>query len=483
TIAVGIVGGFAILQLNASIQDAVGTARERAAVAANARLSVVGIDRAQARLVSAATPEDIRREALAAIRAASSLDESLQTLEATLRGNPLVTELIDLNQEVTSTRMVIIKAAKGNDTAKAREQIQAIAEKIARIEELSNTIFANEQEQLTRRVSETVSASKRIILFLGTFVVSCVAIAIFISVIFARQLARSISQIQRTIGSVADIRQKSGNELALAAQASHISEIAAEIASCEERMADSVSRIKSGTMNVRSATDASGEQLDNAVTHIQTMADSVATNAANIARIVERFETMKNEIQSAIGTTQSLQRSVRDIGATANTISDISSQTNLLALNAAIEAARAGEHGRGFAVVASEVRNLARRTGQATQEIHAIAHGIDGEVGKAVRSLDTSSNNAKQYADQLNEVLDSSTATAHGAANARKLMDTVMSRMAMQRDAVRLIEEHLIDVEATTVLSLKQSAALRGVSDALTDSSRQLAKLADDVKL
>lgn len=483
TTAMGIVGGTAILHLNSAIKDVVDNARERAAVAANARLSVIGIDRAQARLVAATTPEDIRREALTAIRAASSLDESLHTLEGKLSSNPLVTELIALNQEVTSTRMVIIKAAKGNDQAKAQEQIQAIADKISRIEDLSNAIFSNEQEQLTQRVSETVETSKRVILFLGIFVALCVAIAGPLSVFFARQLARTIRQIQRTIGSASTEQDEKRNDLALAAHASLVSDIAADIAGCEERMADSVSQIKAGTTHVRSATDASGEQIDIAVTHIQTTAESVAANAARIAHIVERFNTMKSEIQSAISTTQSLQRSVGDIGTIANTIGDISSQTNLLALNAAIEAARAGEHGRGFAVVASEVRNLARRTSQATQEIHAIAKGIDNEVGKTVRSLDHSSGNATQYADQLNEVFMSSSTTANGARIACELMDEVMRQMEAQRDAVTRIEEQLLDVEATTELSSKQSVALRGVSNALSQSSRQLAQLADDVKL
>ena len=65
-------------------------------------------------------------------------------------------------------------------------------------------------------------------------------------------------------------------------------------------------------------------------------------------------------------------------------ITDIAEQTNLLALNATIEAARAGEAGKGFAVVANEVKELAKQTGQATedisQKIGAIQHDTEGAV-------------------------------------------------------------------------------------------------------
>lgn len=57
------------------------------------------------------------------------------------------------------------------------------------------------------------------------------------------------------------------------------------------------------------------------------------------------------------------------IGHVVRVISEIAKQTNFLALNATIEAVRAGEVGRGFAVVASEVKDLARQTTDATDQI------------------------------------------------------------------------------------------------------------------
>ena len=483
TVMVGAMGAVAILYLDASIENAVSVARERAQIAADVRLSVVGIDRAHARLIAVDTSAEIRREAVAAIRAASALDESLQTLEKTLGDSPLVAELVKLNQEITSTRMVIIKAAKARDIAKAQEEARPIAGHIARIEEISQQIFTEQQTSLTQSVADAGSMGQRTILILLASVAASVAFGIAVSAFFARRLADSIGEIQRTIGSVSGGDSHGHSDLALAAHARQVSEIATGIASCEERMTTAVDQIKEGTLDVRGATDESGRRLDTAMAHIQGIADAASTNAASITKVVQSFESLKGEMHSAIETTQGLQRSVGDISEIANTISRISHQTNLLALNAAIEAARAGTHGRGFAVVAGEVRTLAERTGQATREIHAIATGIDGKVGQAVASLHKSAANSASYANQLTRVLASSGETATGTAAVQQMMGQVVQQMSTQRQAVGLIERQVGEVDATTSMSHEQSASLRDVSHALSESADRLALLAARLKL
>src|SRR5207302_2389874 len=65
----------------------------------------------------------------------------------------------------------------------------------------------------------------------------------------------------------------------------------------------------------------------------------------------------------------------------------IAEQTNLLALNATIEAAQAGEAGKGFAVVASEVKELAKETARATEDIGRKIAAIQADTRGAVEGI------------------------------------------------------------------------------------------------
>jgi methyl-accepting chemotaxis protein len=46
-----------------------------------------------------------------------------------------------------------------------------------------------------------------------------------------------------------------------------------------------------------------------------------------------------------------------------------------------IEAARAGDAGKGFAVVATEVKELAKQTAEATEDIRGRIEGIQSSTG------------------------------------------------------------------------------------------------------
>src|ERR1022692_3793657 len=82
-----------------------------------------------------------------------------------------------------------------------------------------------------------------------------------------------------------------------------------------------------------------------------------------------------------------LGESSAEIGQVIKVITSIAQQTNLLALNATIEAARAGEAGKGFAVVANEVKELAKETAKATEDISLKIEAIQTDTKGAVDAI------------------------------------------------------------------------------------------------
>jgi methyl-accepting chemotaxis protein len=96
-----------------------------------------------------------------------------------------------------------------------------------------------------------------------------------------------------------------------------------------------------------------------------------------------------NASEAANAAIAKLGHSGSEIGVVIKVITSIAQQTNLLALNATIEAARAGEAGKGFAVVAGEVKELAKQTANATEEISRKINAIQVDTKSAVAAIET----------------------------------------------------------------------------------------------
>ncbi|HEY4661259.1 MAG TPA: HAMP domain-containing methyl-accepting chemotaxis protein [Terriglobales bacterium] len=128
------------------------------------------------------------------------------------------------------------------------------------------------------------------------------------------------------------------------------------------------------------------ESLSTGAGEMTTTIQSIAANANEAAKVAESAVSAAEAANATVG---KLGQSGADIGVVIKVITSIAQQTNLLALNATIEAARAGEAGNGFAVVANEVKELAKQTAKATEDISRKITTIQVDTKGAVAAIGT----------------------------------------------------------------------------------------------
>ena len=132
-------------------------------------------------------------------------------------------------------------------------------------------------------------------------------------------------------------------------------------------------------------------QVSTSIQSVATAAEEMTASIREIARNATDAAAVAGDAVSvaaqAQGTVASLGSSSAEIGKVVKVITSIAQQTNLLALNATIEAARAGDAGKGFAVVANEVKELAKETAAATEDISRKIEAIQGNTEDAVSAI------------------------------------------------------------------------------------------------
>ncbi len=138
---------------------------------------------------------------------------------------------------------------------------------------------------------------------------------------------------------------------------------------------------------VSKAAQAVSQNLQTVATGAEEMGASIKEIAKNATEAAKVATSAVKVAEATTATVSKLGESSNEIGQVIKVITSIAQQTNLLALNATIEAARAGEAGKGFAVVANEVKELAKETARATEDISRKIEAIQSDTKAAVDAI------------------------------------------------------------------------------------------------
>ena len=200
--------------------------------------------------------------------------------------------------------------------------------------------------------------------------------------------------------------------------------------------------------------------VDGTLSAILTLADQARESkslSVTTTDLAQTASTSMDELDEVSGNIDSI----------VSLITDIAEQTNLLALNATIEAARAGDAGKGFSVVASEVKNLANRTGQATDQISRMVQALKSttkSTSGVLHELTGAVDNMSRFSENISEELNINAQSAQEAA----------ANLTSVTNEMEAIAQNIENVQLKTKNTRSSSILIANSSLLLTEASKDI---------
>ncbi|MEO0652229.1 MAG: methyl-accepting chemotaxis protein, partial [Planctomycetota bacterium] len=324
-----------------------------------------------------------------------------------------------------------------NDVTKDVETEQLLAECLIRLQDL---VQAVDEGDLTRRAN-----------LAGEHDVARIGNSLDQIITCFQEILKGVAENVEAVETYAKRVEELGKELSTDADESQ--ERSADIARLSESMSQQVQAVSE-----------SADQLRSSIEEIS----SRSANAAEVAR------EAVDQAQSTAESVKVLGASSEEIGQVIDVINSIAGQTNLLALNATIEAARAGTAGSGFAVVAGEVKQLARQTSGATDEISKQIESIQSRTADAATRIE-------QICEVVTRIFDGANAIAGAVEEQAATTNEISVNMADAATGSSNLSKSSGEVagaaaeSATRAQEVSEAASqLRAIADELSSATNSL---------
>ncbi len=277
-----------------------------------------------------------------------------------------------------------------------------------------------------------------------------------------------------------------------------------ELAAISEQMSGGAETVSEQSDSVSSAADEMSSGMgsvaaatEQAATNMNVVASASEEMTATINEMAENTEKARSVTGEAVSEAENAVKGVRELGTAAGavgkvteTINEISNQTNLLALNATIEAARAGDAGKGFAVVANEIKELARQTAHATEDIKekigAIQRSSAGTVTRIESISEVIGDVNQTVATIAASVEEQSTATGEIAANVSQAalgMSEINENVARSSSVSDRVARDISEINRSAGEMSTSSTEVKSSAGDLSELAEKLSRMVGGFKI
>jgi methyl-accepting chemotaxis protein len=354
------------------------------------------------------------------------------------------------------------------------------------------------KEATDKRASNEATAKTLVLSLLLVGAVLGFSVSLFITRSITGAISKMVSMIQEIAGNnltVPDLEIKSQDEIghagvALNRMKNNLHEViqsiagsALQVGSASEELNTTSQQITANSEEtsaqaglVSKAAQSVSQNLQTVATGAEEMGASIkeiaknATEAAKVATSAVKIAETTTAIVSKLGDSST------EIGNVIKVITSIAQQTNLLALNATIEAARAGEAGKGFAVVANEVKELAKETARATEDISRKIEAIQSDTQAAVDAI-------ASISGVINQVNDISGTIATAVEEQNATTNEMSRNVSEAAQGSGEITSNIAGVAEAAQSTTRGAADTQKASQQLVETSTQLRRLLEQFKI